>query len=59
VRSRKGEFVNIYTLPEGHRLRMLVTTIDHGDAVFVEMRIKPEELMKFVDEHRPERHATN
>lgn len=56
VRSRNREFVNIYTLPEGHKLRMLVTTIDHGEAVFVEMRIKPEELMKFVEEHRTQWH---
>ena len=56
VRSRNREFVNIYTMPEGRKLRMLVTTIDHGDAVFVEMRIKPEELIRFVDEHRHDQH---
>jgi hypothetical protein len=51
VRSSKGEATNIYTMPEGDKLRMLVTTVDDGDAVFVEVRIKPDELIKFVDEH--------
>jgi hypothetical protein len=51
VRSRNGESTNIYMQPDGNRVRMLVTTVDSGDAVFVEMRIKPEALAKFVDEH--------
>jgi hypothetical protein len=57
VRSSKGEATNIYTMPEGNKLRMLVTTIDDGDAVFIELRIRPEELIKFVDEHRNQHHA--
>lgn len=57
VRSKKGrEFTNIYTRPEGNRLGMLITTADDGDAVFLQVRIKPEELDKFIDEHRGERH---
>ena len=51
VREKNGESTNIYMLPEGKKVRMLVTTIDKGDAVFVEMRIKPEDLAKFVDDH--------
>jgi hypothetical protein len=55
VRSKNGESTNIYMLPEGKRLRMLVTTVDSGDAVFAEMRIKPENLVKFLDDHDSKR----
>lgn len=58
VCSKKGEATNIYTQTDGARLRMLITTVDRDDAVFVQMRIKPEELMKFVDEHSGKRHPT-
>ncbi len=51
TRSSRGEWNCIYMRPEGKSLRMLVTKVDDGDAVFVEMRIKPEMLMEFVDEH--------
>jgi hypothetical protein len=56
VRSNKGESTNIYMQPEGQKLRMLVTAIDDGDAVFIEMRIKPEQLEAFVDKHRHQHH---
>ena len=58
VRSKKGagEFTNIYMRPQGNRLGMLVTTVDNSDAVFLQVCIKPEELDKFIDEHRGERH---
>jgi hypothetical protein len=52
VQSRKGESTNIYTRRDGNHLRLLVATVDGNDATFVEMRIKPEALMKFVDERR-------
>jgi len=52
VQSRKGESTNIYTREDGTHLRLLVATVDYENATFVEMRIKPQELMKFVDEHR-------
>lgn len=32
VRSRNGEATNIYAMPEGNHLRMLVATVDNGDA---------------------------
>jgi hypothetical protein len=51
VRQRNGEFTNIYMQRDGSRVRLLVATVESGDAVFVEVRVKPEELMKFVDEH--------
>jgi hypothetical protein len=53
VRSRGGESTNIYLRSEGeHQLRVLVTNLDHEDATFVQVRIKPERLLQFVDEHR-------
>jgi hypothetical protein len=59
VRSNKGrgEATYIYMRPEGDRLRMLITTISDGEAVFVELRIKPDALDKFVSEHRGHRNG--
>ncbi len=51
VRSRDGESTNIYTQQQGKELRLLITSLDHQDATFVQVKIRPEELMKFVDEH--------
>jgi hypothetical protein len=52
VRSRNGESSNIYADEGGKGLRLLITVLDHGEATFVQVRIKPEALIKFVDEHR-------
>jgi len=52
VRSKNGESTNIYTQRDGKQLRVLVASVDREDATFVEVRIKPETLMKFVDDHR-------
>jgi hypothetical protein len=53
VRSRHGESTNIYAQADGRNLRLLIASLDHDDATFVEVRIRPEQLMKFVDEcHR-------
>jgi hypothetical protein len=51
VRSRNGESTNIYTQVDGKNLRLLIASLDHDDVTFVAVRIRPEELMKFVDEH--------
>jgi hypothetical protein len=51
VREKRGEFTNIYMRPDGKRVQVLVATIDSGDATFVQVRVKPETLMRFVDEH--------
>ena len=56
VQSRKGDSTNIYTRRDGNHLRLLLATVDHDDATFIEMRIRPEALMKFVDEHRCDRY---
>jgi hypothetical protein len=55
VRSRNGESTNIYAQLNGKDLRVLLTVLDGGEATFVEVRLKPEALMKFVDEHGPSR----
>ena len=52
VRSRNSESTNFYVQPNGKYLRLLIATIDSGDATFIELRLKPESLMKFVDEHK-------
>jgi hypothetical protein len=55
VRSRNGESTNIYAQLNGKDLRVLMTVLDGGEATFVELRVKPEALMKFVDEHESPR----
>jgi hypothetical protein len=50
--SRKGQSTSIYTRRDGNHLRLLVASVDDANATFVEMRIRPEALMKFVDEQR-------
>jgi len=50
--SRNGESTNIYLRSEGEHLRVLVTSLDHDEATFVQVRIRPERLLQFVDEHR-------
>lgn len=51
VHSTNGESTNIYAQTEGQRLRLLIATLDNQDATFVQVRLKPEELMRFLDEH--------
>ncbi|HEY3940110.1 MAG TPA: hypothetical protein VGL97_21970 [Bryobacteraceae bacterium] len=51
VRSRNGESTNIYAQTQGQNLRLLITSLDHDDATFVQVRIRPESLIKFIDEH--------
>lgn len=56
IRSSNGECSNVYAQPDGKHLRVLVATRSKSDMVFVQLRIQPEELMKFVDGQRRERH---
>lgn len=52
VRSRDGESTNIYEQSNGDNLRLLITTLERGgEATFVQVRVKPTTLMKFVDDH--------
>lgn len=58
VRARNGESTNIYAQLNGKDLRLLLSVLDGSEATLVEVRIKPEALMKFVDEHaRPRQNA--
>ena len=59
VRDRNGECTNIYTRRDGSHLRLMIASLDNGDATFVELRIQPEQLMKFVDEHNGKHHPTD
>jgi hypothetical protein len=59
VRSRKGESTNIYAESHGKDLRVLLTVLDGSEAILLEVRIKPEALMKFVDEHGRSRHRAS
>jgi hypothetical protein len=51
VRSRDGESTNIYERQSGKKLQLLITSLNGEDVTFVEVRIQPEALMRFVDEH--------
>ncbi len=54
IREKNGERTNIYLQPQpdGRRLKLLIATLDKADAVFVQVVLKPEALMKFVDERK-------
>jgi hypothetical protein len=51
VRSRGSESTNIYERRSGKNLELLITSLEGGEATFVQVRIQPETLMRFVDEH--------
>lgn len=50
VRSRNRETTEIYGQTREQRLQLLIANLDQEDAVFVEVRVKPQELMRFVDQ---------
>ena len=54
VRSRDGESTNIYFQGLGKNVRVLLGNFEHGEATLIEVRLKPERLIKFVDEQRRE-----
>jgi hypothetical protein len=51
VTSRKGESTNIYSRPDQNEMRLLILSLDHSDATFVQVRVEPQRLMSFIDEH--------
>lgn len=51
VRSSKGESTNIYQRLEAKHLNLLITALNGDEATFVQVRIKPESLIRFVDDH--------
>jgi hypothetical protein len=57
VRERCGESSNIYVQPDGKHLRLLIATLTGNEVVFLQLRIHPEELIKFVDQQRHDHHA--
>ena len=51
VHSRNRESTNIYLQQAGKQVRLLIGTLERNEATLVEVRVKPEELIRFVDEH--------
>ncbi|HEX7359547.1 MAG TPA: hypothetical protein VF283_03550 [Bryobacteraceae bacterium] len=53
VRSRNRETTNIYARQKDRQhLQLLIATLDNEDATFVEVRIRPQKLIRFVDDRR-------
>jgi hypothetical protein len=57
VRSRHSESTNIYVQEHGKDLRLLVTSFEGQEATFVQVRIRPEQLIKFIDNQRCSKHG--
>ncbi len=57
VRSRNGESTNIYAQEIGRDLRLMIGTLDRDDATLVEVRVRPDKLIKFVDEMKKRSHS--
>ncbi len=55
VRSRNSESTNIYERQSGRELELLITSLEREEATFVQVRIQPQALMRFVDEHSEKR----
>jgi hypothetical protein len=52
VRSRNNESTNIYAQQRGKDLRLLITSLDGGEATFVQVQMRPTQLIKFIDDRR-------
>ena len=52
VRSLRGESTNIYARPDRKNVGLLITALNGGTATFVQVQIKPDALIVFLDEHR-------
>lgn len=52
VRSRDGESINIYMQELGAHVRLLIANYDHDEATLMEMRLKTQDLIRFVNEHQ-------
>ncbi len=59
VRERNGESTNIYVREQGKKLDVLITSLDGDDATFVQVRLEPRALIRFVDEHGGTSHRFN
>jgi len=56
VRSRNNESTNIYAQQQGGHLRLLITSLEGGEATFVQIQMRPAQLIKFIDDHRRPEH---
>jgi hypothetical protein len=58
IRVREGtrEPTAIYAQNGDHGWELLIATLDQQDATFVEVRVKPEQLMRFVDRQNLHQH---
>src|SRR3954464_6501069 len=52
VRSRNHESTNIYAQQQVRDLRLLITSLDGGEVRFVQVQMRPTQLIKFIDDHR-------
>jgi len=57
VRSKDGESTNIYARTDGKHLNLLITTLDDDDATLIQVRIEPQALMQFIDDHDAHGHV--
>jgi hypothetical protein len=57
VRSGDRETTEIYAQTGEQRLRLLIAALDQHDATFVEVRVKPQEVMRFVDHQGWNKHG--
>lgn len=51
VRSKGGESTNIYARASGREMHMIIATYENNEATFVEVRVEPDALMRFIQEH--------
>jgi predicted metal-binding transcription factor (methanogenesis marker protein 9) len=56
VRSRQRESTNIYVQENGKDLELLIATFEAQEATFVQVRLRPQQLIHFVDENRHSKH---
>jgi hypothetical protein len=56
VRSRNNESTNIYAQQQGRDLRLLITSLDGTEATFVQVQMRPAQLIKFIDDRRRAEH---
>jgi hypothetical protein len=56
VRSRNNESTNIYTQQRGRDLRLLIASLDGGEATFVQVQMRPAQLIRFIDDHHRREH---
>src|SRR3954453_23089558 len=56
IRSGNNESTNVYAQQRGRDLRLLLASLDGREAAFVQVQIRPAELIRFIDDHRRREH---